>query len=70
MVSSQNMEYLREPLGMDNKHIGYVYLLDPNLRVRWAGCGFARGEETEALKNCVRVLLDRSDQPPEDSGSS
>jgi ATPase complex subunit ATP10 len=59
MVSGQNMEYLREPLGMENKHIGYVYLLDPDLRVRWAGCGFAREEESESLMNCVRVLLDR-----------
>ncbi|CAE6524193.1 unnamed protein product [Rhizoctonia solani] len=59
LLCSQNMEYLRVPLGMENKHIGYTYLLDDNLKVRWAGCGFARPEESEALANCTRVLLDR-----------
>ncbi|KDN42958.1 hypothetical protein RSAG8_06484, partial [Rhizoctonia solani AG-8 WAC10335] len=59
LLSSQNMEYLRVPLGMENKHIGYTYLLDDSLKVRWAGCGFARPEESEALSNCTRVLLDR-----------
>ncbi|CAE6463650.1 unnamed protein product, partial [Rhizoctonia solani] len=59
LLSSQNMEYLRVPLGMENKHIGYTYLVDENLKVRWAGCAFARPEESEALANCTRVLLDR-----------
>lgn len=45
--------------GMENKHIGYTYLLDENIKVRWAGCGFARPEESEALANCTRVLLER-----------
>ena len=26
LVTSQNMEYLREPLGLVNKHIGYAVL--------------------------------------------
>ncbi|QRV76063.1 F1F0 ATP synthase assembly protein ATP10 [Ceratobasidium sp. AG-Ba] len=59
ILSHQNMEYLRVPLGMENKHIGYTYLVDENLKVRWAGCGFARPEETEALANCTRLLLER-----------
>ncbi|ELU41512.1 ATP10 domain-containing protein [Rhizoctonia solani AG-1 IA] len=46
-------------VGMENKHIGYTYLVDENLKVRWAGCAFARPEESEALANCTRVLLDR-----------
>jgi len=66
LVSRQNMEYLREPLGMLNKHIGYVYLVDENCKVRWAGCGFAMDEESVALRNCTRVLLQRLDK----SGSS
>lgn len=61
LLSSQNMEYLRVPLGMENKHIGYTYLIDENLKVRWAGCGFARPEESEALENCTRILLERHD---------
>jgi len=59
LVSNQNMEYVREALGMVNKHIGYVYLLDERLRVRWAACGDAKPEETEALRTSVGVLLNR-----------
>ena len=62
LVSNQNMEYVRESLGMVNKHIGYVYLLDENLKVRWAGCGYAKSEETEALRTSVGVLLNRLDK--------
>ncbi|GJJ15073.1 hypothetical protein Clacol_009348 [Clathrus columnatus] len=59
LISRQNMEYLREPLGMVNKHIGYVYLVDHNCKIRWAGCGLAEDSEASALKNCTRVLLQR-----------
>jgi ATPase complex subunit ATP10 len=59
LVSSQNMEYVRENLGMVNKHIGYVYLLDEYLKVRWAACGDAKLEEADALRTSVGVLLNR-----------
>ncbi|KAF8587188.1 hypothetical protein K439DRAFT_1630891 [Ramaria rubella] len=59
IVSRQNMEYLREPMGMTNKHVGYVYLVDEKCRIRWAGCGFAAEEEPESLRICTRVLLQR-----------
>jgi mitochondrial ATPase complex subunit ATP10 len=53
------MEYLREPMGMVNKHIGYIYLVDENCKIRWAGCGFATEDEELSLQNCARVLLKR-----------
>ena len=59
LVSSQNMEYVRDNLGMVNKHIGYVYLLDEHLKVRWAACGDAKVEEADALRTSVGVLLNR-----------
>ncbi|KAI6148539.1 ATPase assembly factor ATP10 [Pisolithus tinctorius] len=59
LVSSQNVEYVREPLGMTNKHVGYVYLVDENLKVRWAGCADAKVEETRALEQCTGVLINR-----------
>jgi len=59
LVSGQNMEYVRENLGMVNKHIGYVYLLDEHLKVRWAACGDGKLEEADALRTCVGVLLNR-----------
>jgi ATPase complex subunit ATP10 len=52
-------------LGMENKHIGYTYLIDENLKIRWAGCGFARPEESDALTNCTRVLLERLESSQE-----
>ena len=27
------MEYFREPMGLENKFVGYVYLLDQNCKV-------------------------------------
>lgn len=59
LVSNQDMEYVREPLGMVNKHVGYVFLVDENMKVRWAGCGDAKAEETNALEQCTGVLLNR-----------
>lgn len=59
LVSNQNLEYVRESLGMVNKHIGYVYLVDENLKIRWAGCGDAKLEEADALRTSVGVLLNR-----------
>jgi ATPase complex subunit ATP10 len=64
LVSRQNMEYLREPLGMTNSRIGYVYLVDENLKVRWAACADAKEEEEEALIRCTGVLLNRRKRPP------
>jgi len=59
LVSRQNMEYVREPLGMTNSRIGYVYLVDENLKIRWAACADAKSEEAEALIRCAGVLLNR-----------
>ena len=50
-------EDLRDALAMWNSKIGYVYLLDPQCRIRWAGNGFARENERESLVNCVRRLV-------------
>lgn len=64
LVSSQNMEYVREPLGMTNSKVGYVYLIDENLRIRWGGCADATAEESQALESCTGVLLKRLEKKP------
>lgn len=51
--------YLRDDLGMTNRHVGYVYLVDEQCRVRWAGCADPMPEEVEALRVCTSVLLNR-----------
>ena len=55
------MEYAREPMGMVNSRVGYVYLVDQNLKIRWGACADAKEEETQALENCTGVLLTRLD---------
>ncbi|KAI0322836.1 ATP10 protein-domain-containing protein [Amylostereum chailletii] len=68
LVSRQNMEYVREQLGMVSSRIGYVYLVDEKQKVRWAACADAKKEEEEALVRGVGVLLKRhkgAPTPPE-----
>ena len=59
LLSSQNMDAVREEIGMHNKHVGYTYLVGPDGKIRWAGCGFAEPDEERALTACTAVLLDR-----------
>lgn len=49
---------VKESIGMMNGKVGYVYLLDENCRIRWAGSGTAEGKEVEALNNGVRKLIE------------
>ncbi|THU92820.1 hypothetical protein K435DRAFT_671415 [Dendrothele bispora CBS 962.96] len=65
LVSSQNMEYERDALGMTNNRVGYVYLIDENLKIRWAGCADATLEEAQALEVCTGVLLKRLEKKVE-----
>lgn len=59
LLSHQSLEYLREPMGMMNKHVGYVFLVDWEARIRWAGCSWATVDEEEALRKCTHVLVKR-----------
>lgn len=52
-------DYVRDALLMTNSRIGYVYLLDEDLKVRWGACADAKPEEEEALYRGVGVLLNR-----------
>jgi hypothetical protein len=45
---------LEPPSRMENKHVGYVFLVDANRKIRWAGCSWATVDEEE-----VRRLLRR-----------
>jgi mitochondrial ATPase complex subunit ATP10 len=56
------MEYIREPMGCTNSKVGYVYLIDENLKIRWAGGADATPEEAEALERGTGLLLDRLKQ--------
>ncbi|CAA7267251.1 unnamed protein product [Cyclocybe aegerita] len=62
LVSSQNMEYLRDPLGMTNSKVGYVYLIDENLKIRWGGCADATLREAQSLESCTGILINRLEE--------
>ncbi|BEI93796.1 uncharacterized protein CcaverHIS019_0602550 [Cutaneotrichosporon cavernicola] len=47
------------PLGIDNKILGYVYLVDENAKIRWAGCAMAQPKEAEDLRRAAAVLMRR-----------
>ncbi|KAF8155882.1 ATP10 protein-domain-containing protein [Crassisporium funariophilum] len=70
LVSSQNMEYVREPLGMTNSKVGYVYLIDENLKIRWGGCADATSKEAQALESCTGVLLKRLEDMEKEKSSA
>jgi len=55
------MEYQSEAIGLENNRVGYVYLIDENLRIRWAGCADPTADEAKALEVCTGILLKRLD---------
>ncbi|KIK56596.1 hypothetical protein GYMLUDRAFT_46932 [Collybiopsis luxurians FD-317 M1] len=57
-----HFEYIRDALGYNNDRVGYVYLVDPNLRIRWAGNADPTVEEVKSLEVCTGVLLGRLDK--------
>ena len=50
-------EPIRESLAIVNQRVGYVYLLDPQCRVRWAGSAVADASEKASLVKGLRRLL-------------
>lgn len=47
---------IREQLQINNVYTGYVIVVDPNLKIRWMGCGSASTEEFKTLWKCVRNI--------------
>lgn len=49
---------IRDAMGLLNSKVGYVYLLDRECRIRWAGSGIALPDERSGLVKGLRRLLD------------
>ncbi|EGE00222.1 hypothetical protein TESG_07538 [Trichophyton tonsurans CBS 112818] len=49
--------YLKDQIGMLNGKVGYVYLLDENCKIRWAGSSIAGAEELESLNRGLQKLV-------------
>lgn len=47
-----------EAIGILNSKVGYVYLVDADCRIRWAGSGYAEDHEKTGMVGALRRLLD------------
>ncbi|KAG9235643.1 ATP10 protein-domain-containing protein [Amylocarpus encephaloides] len=56
-------ERLREAIGLLNTKVGYIYVLDGNCKIRWAGSGLSEPEEREGLVRAVKRLVDDAKAP-------
>ncbi|KAF6220959.1 hypothetical protein HO133_002640 [Letharia lupina] len=54
---------VRDSIGMANGKVGYVYLVDGNCRIRWAGSGDADPGEREGLIGVARRLVESNRRP-------
>lgn len=58
VVRSGITDEIRESIGYLNSKVGYVYLVDGDCRIRWAGSGPADPEEVGSLARGLRRLID------------
>jgi len=57
----------RDAMGYYNAKVGYVYLLDEECRIRWAGSGPPIAGERDALIRGVKKLVADSKKKPSDA---
>ncbi|KNG51493.1 mitochondrial atpase complex subunit atp10 [Stemphylium lycopersici] len=50
-------ERIRETIGLLNGRVGYVYLVDQDCKIRWAGSGDAEGTEMEDMNKGFAKLI-------------
>ncbi len=56
-------EEVRDAMGLLNSQVGYVYLVDTECRIRWAGSGYAWDGEVEGLNRAVQRLMQEETSP-------
>ena len=57
LVTRGLSERIKQALGMGNQQVGYVFLVDGNCRIRWAGNAEAEDEERASMLRCVVKLV-------------
>lgn len=55
---------MRDDVGWINSKVGYVYLVDWECKIRWAGSGRAEAGEKEGLVAGVKKLLEEYRKKP------
>ncbi|PSN73142.1 hypothetical protein BS50DRAFT_180381 [Corynespora cassiicola Philippines] len=53
-------ERIRETIGLLNSRVGYVYLVDQDCKIRWAGSANAEGTEAEDLNRGLKRLIEEA----------
>ena len=56
-------EEIRENIGFLNSKVGYIYLVDSECKIRWAGSGRAEAGEKESLVRGIKRLLETLAKP-------
>lgn len=57
MVKAGVSDEIRESIGFLNGKVGYVYLVDGDCKIRWAGSGLADANEVQSLTKGMSTLL-------------
>lgn len=65
MVRRGLSEVMKEALGLLNDKVGYVYLVDTECKIRWAGSAIAKGYEKESMVRGLRRLVQEARTPAE-----
>lgn len=63
LVTKGVSQDVRHDMGLWNRRVGYVYLVDWNCRIRWAGSGIAEPEERAALVRGLKKLTEDHQKP-------
>ncbi|KAF2266756.1 hypothetical protein CC78DRAFT_106750 [Lojkania enalia] len=53
-------DLIRETIGLLNARVGYIYLVDQDCKIRWAGAGDAEGMEKEHLTKGLKRLIEEA----------
>jgi ATPase complex subunit ATP10 len=57
LVRKPVTDEIRESIGLLNAKVGYVYLVDKDCRIRWAGSGNSESHERHGLVTATRRLV-------------
>ena len=63
MVRRGVSDMMKEAIGLLNDKTGYVYLVDGESKVRWAGSALAEEGEKESLVRGLRKLIQEARMP-------
>lgn len=65
MVRRGVSDVMKEAVGLLNDKVGFVYLVDEDCKIRWAGSAEAEAGERESMVRCLRKLVQEARAPRE-----